>query len=266
MHQLYRWKHAKQSFLRSELNEKEERLYYELEVKLHWLWWALLQLNADSQPNLQSYVVLHHYNVFIKPQTVYSECIAKQMRLYNLYTQYRGLVTESAKHPLLRWSEINTNIHLHRHKRSSEPDRLNPTLLDTKLKYKLDIFLFSWLWGNQSSFFCPCFNCSRFTGATWEYILWDKRLFCKPIPGTFTAPSRFCSADTMTRLVPHGLWLLRELFLLFFLNQCCAVLCLCKCSECYLLVLLILPKWALDSLQRISVATLACTSLANSLD
>lgn len=43
----------------------------------------------------QSHVVLRHYNVCTKPQTVHSECIAKQMRLYNLYIQYDGLVAVS---------------------------------------------------------------------------------------------------------------------------------------------------------------------------
>lgn len=72
------------------------------------LWWQLLQLSAD----------VFHYNVCIKPQTVHSECIAQQMRLYYLYIQLDGLVTVS---DTFCWGGVKWtwNLHLHRHKSSS---------------------------------------------------------------------------------------------------------------------------------------------------
>lgn len=61
-----------------------------------------------SEANLQSYVVLHHYNACMKPQTLYSKCITKQMRLCHVRSTVALLLLFlTPKHPLLRWSEMN---------------------------------------------------------------------------------------------------------------------------------------------------------------
>lgn len=108
-------------------------------------WRALLQLNADSQPNL------HYYNLFIRPQTVYSQ--THEMISFIQISVVALLPSLNAKPLLESEREMKTNI------KATFTQAQNPTWLHTELyRWLWEVPVFMWLFHMATKAFLQTYS------------------------------------------------------------------------------------------------------------